>query len=238
MKKKHLLLTVILLLGFTVISKAQILNEAMKLVQPANQGLSEKDAVSGIKEALVKGTGTGVNLVSKVNGYFGNPEIKIPFPENARIIESKLRAMGLGSQADEVILSINRAAEDAAKEAEPIFVSAIRNMSITDAIQLVSGKNDACTQYLARTTTPELKSKFSPVVKASLDKVNATRLWADVVKTYNQIPFVTRQNPNLTEYVTDKAINGLFTMIAKEELKIRQNPVERTSEILKKVFGK
>ena len=238
MKKKHLLLTVILLLGFTVISKAQILNEAMKLVQPANQGLSEKDAVSGIKEALVKGTGTGVNLVSKVNGYFGNPEIKIPFPENARIIESKLRAMGLGSQADEVILSINRAAEDAAKEAEPIFISAIRNMSITDAIQLVSGKNDACTQYLARTTTPELKSKFSPVVKASLDKVNATRLWADVVKTYNQIPFVTRQNPNLPEYVTDKAINGLFTMIAKEELKIRQNPVERTSEILKKVFGK
>ena len=238
MINKHLLLTVILILGFTVMSKSQILNEAMKLVQPASQGLSEKDAVSGIKEALVKGTGTGVNLVSKVNGYFGNPEIKIPFPENARIIESKLRAMGLGSQADEVILSINRAAEDAAKEAEPIFVSAIRNMSIMDAIQLVSGKNDACTQYLARTTTPELKSKFSPVVKASLDRVNATRLWADVVKTYNQIPFVTRQNPNLTEYVTDKAINGLFTMIAKEELKIRQNPVERTSEILKKVFGK
>jgi len=238
MINKHLLLTVILILGFTVMSKSQILNEAMKLVQPASQGLSEKDAVSGIKEALVKGTGTGVNLVSKVNGYFGNPEIKIPFPENARIIESKLRAMGLGSQADEVILSINRAAEDAAKEAEPIFVSAIRNMSITDAIQLVGGKNDACTQYLARTTTPELKSKFSPVVKASLDRVNATRLWADVVKTYNQIPFVTRQNPNLTEYVTDKAINGLFTMIAKEELKIRQNPVERTSEILKKVFGK
>jgi hypothetical protein len=238
MINKHLLLTVIFILGFTVMSKAQILNEAMKLVQPANQGLSEKDAVSGIKEALVKGTGTGVNLVSKVNGYFGNPEIKIPFPENARIIESKLRAMGLGSQADEVILSINRAAEDAAKEAEPIFVSAIRNMSITDAIQLVSGKNDACTQYLARTTTPELKLKFSPVVKASLDRVNATRLWTDVVKTYNQIPFVTRQNPNLTEYVTEKAINGLFTMIAKEELKIRQNPVERTSDILKKVFGK
>ena len=129
MINKHLLLTVILILGFTVMSKSQSLNEAMKLVQPASQGLSEKDAVSGIKEALVKGTGTGVNLVSKVNGYFGNPEIKIPFPENARIIESKLRAMGLGSQADEVILSINRAAEDAAKEAEPIFVSAIRNLN-------------------------------------------------------------------------------------------------------------
>jgi hypothetical protein len=219
-------------------SKAQILDEAIRLVEPAKQGLSEKDAVNGIKEALVKGTGTSVNLVSKINGYFGNPEIKIPFPENAKIIESKLRAIGLGNQADEVILSINRAAEDAAKEAESIFVSAIRNMSIMDAIQLVSGKNDACTQYLARTTTPELKLKFNPVVRASLDRVNATRLWADVVKTYNQIPFVTRQNPNLTEYVTDRAISGLFTMIAKEELKIRQNPTERTSDILKKVFGK
>jgi hypothetical protein len=238
MINKYLLLAVILTLGFTPMSKAQILNEAIKLVEPAKQGFSENDAVNGIKEALVKGTGTSVNLVSKINGYFGNPEIKIPFPENAKIIESKLRAIGLGSQADEVILSINRAAEDAAKEAEPIFVSAIRNMSITDAIQLVSGKNDACTQYLARTTTPELKSKFSPVVKASLDRVNATRLWADVVKTYNQIPFATRQNPNLTEYVTDKAINGLFTMIAKEELKIRQNPAARTTDILKKVFGK
>ena len=238
MINKHLLLVIILILGFAVMLKAQILNEAIKLVEPAKQGLSEKDAVNGIKEALVKGTGTSVGLVSKVNGYFGNPEIKIPFPENAKIIESKLRAIGLGSQADEVILSINRAAENAAKEAESIFVSAIRNMSITDAIQLVSGKNDACTQYLARTTIPELKSKFSPVVKASLDRVNATRLWADVVKTYNQIPFVTRQNPDLTEYVTDKAISGLFTMIAKEELKIRQNPAERTSDILKKVFGK
>ena len=237
MKNKNLLLLIIFTFGFTFLLKAQILDEAMKLVEPAKQGLTEKDAVSGIKEALEKGTGASVTLVSKLNGYFGNPEIRIPFPENARIIESKLRGIGMGNQADEVILSINRAAEEAAKEAEPIFVSAIRNMSITDALQLVSGKKDACTQYLARTTTPELKAKFSPVVKAALDKVNATRLWEDVVKTYNQIPFVTRQNPNLTEYVTDKAISGLFTMIAKEELKIRQNPLARTTEILKKVFG-
>ena len=237
MFNKHFLLAVIFSLGFMVMLDAQILNEAMKLVEPGKQGLTEKDAVSGIKEALVKGTGASVNMVSKLNGYFGNPEIKIPFPENARIIESKLRGMGLGSQADEVILSINRAAEDAAREAEPIFVSAIRNMSITDAVNIVRGKNDAATQYLSRTTTDGLKAKFTPVIKTSLDKVNATRLWEDVVKTYNQIPFVTKQNPDLTEYVTDKAISGLFTMIAKEELKIRQNPAARTSEILKKVFG-
>ena len=238
MIKKRFLLFLVFILGTSVILKSQILNQAIKLVQPASQGFTEKDAVSGMKEALVKGTGTSVSFVSKLDGYFRNPEIKIPFPGNAKMIESKLRSIGLGSQADDVILSINRAAEDAAKEAEPIFVSAIREMSITDAIQLVTGKNDACTQYLSRTTTPQLKEKFSPIIKASLDKVNATRYWEDAVKTYNHIPFVSKQNPNLTEYVTEKAIRGLFIMIAKEELKIRQNPAERTTEILKKVFGK
>ncbi len=238
MIKRQLLLAILLVMGITITTNAQILNDAMKLVQPASQGLTEKDAVSGIKEALVKGTGASVSLVSKLDGYFANPEIKIPFPENARMIESKLRSIGLGSKVDEVILSINRAAEDAAKEAGPIFVSAIQNMSISDALRIVSGNNDAATQYLSRTTTPGLKAKFNPVVKTSLDRVNATRLWEDAIKAYNQIPFVTKQNPNLTEYVTDKAISGLFVMIAKEELKIRQNPAARTTEILRKVFGK
>jgi hypothetical protein len=178
-----------------------------------------------------------VALVSKLDGYFSNPEIKIPFPENARTVESKLRALGLGSQVDDVILSLNRAAEDAAKSAQPIFVSAITGMNISDALQIVSGKNDAATQYLARTTTPELKAKFTPVIKTSLDRVDATRLWAELITAYNQIPFVNRQNPDLTAYVTEKAISGLFVMIAKEELKIRQNPVARTTELLKKVFG-
>jgi hypothetical protein len=139
---------------------------------------------------------------------------------------------------DEVILTLNRAAEDAAKSAQSIFISAITGMNISDALQIVRGNNNAATQYLAKTTTPELKAKFSPVIKSSLDKVDATRLWAELITAYNQIPFVTRQNPDLTGYVTDKAISGLFTMIAKEELKIRQNPVARTTELLKKVFGK
>jgi hypothetical protein len=110
-------------------------------------------------------------------------------------------------------------------------------MTVSDGIQIVKGPSDAATKYLAKTTTPELKSKFSPVIKASLDKVDATRLWEDLIKSYNQIPFVKKQNPDLTAYVTDKAINGLFVMIAKEELKIRQNPAARTTELLKKVFG-
>ena len=218
--------------------QAQYLPDAMKIVNQGKGGLTEKDAADGIKEALVKGTGESVSLVSKLNGYFLNPEIKIPFPENARNIESKLRAVGLGSKVDEVILAFNRAAEDAGKSAQPIFVSAITGMNISDALQIVRGSNNAATQYLAKTTTPELKVKFSPIIKSSLDKVDATRLWTELITAYNQIPFVNKQNPDLTGYVTDKAINGLFIMIAKEELKIRQNPVARTTELLKKVFGK
>ena len=218
--------------------QAQFLQDAMKIVNQGSTGLSEQDAVSGIREALVKGTADAVAMVSKPDGYFMNPQIKIPFPEEARSVETKLRSIGFGAKVDELILTINRAAEDASKSAQPIFISAIRGMNISDALDIVKGKNDAATQYLAKTTTPELRNKFSPVIKASLDKVDATRLWEEVITVYNQIPFVARQNPDLAAYVTDKAISGMFIMIAKEELKIRQDPAARSTEILKKVFGK
>jgi hypothetical protein len=238
MKRKILFIFLAIILVFSGTSKAQIFDDAKKLLNQGTSGLSEKDAADGIKEALVKGTGESVKIVSKLDGYFGNPQIKIPFPQDAKDIETKLRGIGLGNKVDEVILTINRAAEDAAKEAETIFVNAVKNMSITDAINIVKGKNDAATQYLSRTTTPELTTKFSPLIKTSLDKVDATRLWTELIKSYNQIPFVTKKNPDLTAYVTGKAIDGLFIMIAKEELKIRQNPAARTTELLKKVFGK
>ena len=237
MNKTKLLLIAIFLHIMSLGSQAQFLQDAIKIIKPGKGGLTEKDAVEGIKEALIMGTAESVAMVSKPDGFFSNPEIKIPFPENARTIESKLRALGLGSKVDEVILTINRAAEDAAKSAQPIFVAAITSMNISDALQIVRGGNDAATQYLAKTTTPEPKAEFSPVIKSSLDKVDATRLWAGLIRAYNQIPFVSKQNPDLTDYVTDKAISGLFTMIAKEELKIRQNPADRTTELLKKVFG-
>ncbi len=217
--------------------KAQFLDDAKKLLNQGKSGLSEKDAADGIKEALEKGTGEGVKIVSKMNGYFSNPEIKIPFPPNAREIESNLRGIGLGNKVDEAVLAFNRAAEDAAKSAQPIFVSAIKKMTVTDAVNIVKGNKDAATRYLERTTSQELKANFMPVIKTSLDKVDATRLWEDLIKVYNQIPFVKKQNPNLPEYVTDMAIKGLFVMIAKEELRIRQDPVARTTELLKKVFG-
>ncbi len=238
MKKAHIHFSLIFLLFFAPGIQAQFLQDAMKIIDPGKGGVDEKDAADGIKEALVKGTGVTVDMVSRANGYFLNPEIKIPFPAEARTIESNLRAIGLGSKVDEVILTINHAAEEAAKSAQPIFVSAITGMNITDALQIVGGKEDAATQYLARTTGTQLKEKFKPVIKSALDKVDATRLWAELISAYNQIPFVSRQNPDLTAYVTDKAISGLFTMIAKEEIKIRQNPAERTTELLKKVFGK
>jgi len=208
-----------------------------QLLDPVKGGLSEKDAASGIREALVKGTGESVKIVSKVDGYLANPAIKIPFPPEAKDIETKLRAIGLGSQVDEVVTSLNRAAEDAAKSAEQVFVSAITAMTISDAINIVKGKNDAATRYLERTTSPELKEKFRPIIKTSLDKVDATRLWTDLIRQYNQITFVKKQNPDLTGYVTDKAIAGLFVMVAGEEAKIRQNPAARTTELLRRVFG-
>ena len=216
---------------------AQLLKEAKKLINTGSKGLSEKEAADGIREALINGTSEGVKLVSIVDGYLGNPEIKIPFPSEAKEVESRLRAIGLGKKVDEFNISMNRAAEKAASEAKPIFVSAIKSMTIKDAINIVKGQNNAATIYLQNTTTPELKNKFQPVIKTSLDNVNATRYWTDLITAYNKIPLVRKMNPNLTGYVTDKAINGLFIMIAKEEVKIRKDPAARTSELLKKVFG-
>jgi hypothetical protein len=199
--------------------------------------LNEQDAIAGIREALIKGTGDCVGIVSAMNGYLGNPEIKIPFPENARDIENKLRALGFGKNVDEVITTINHAAEDAAKSALPVFTSAIKHMTVNDALGIVKGSPDAATLYLRKTTTGELQAQFLPIVKSSLEKTGATSLWSDVVKQYNQIPFVKKQDPDLSGYVTAKAIDGLFIMLAKEEARIRKDPAARTSEILKKVFG-
>ncbi len=220
-------------------SQAQFLKKVSKALESTNSaGFTEAEAAEAIKQALINGTDKGVSTVSIIDGYFKNPEIKIPFPPEATAIESKLRSVGMGKQVDKAVLSINRAAEDAAKEAKPIFVAAIKGMSIKDAIAIVTGKENAATEYLKKTTTTELKVKFEPVIQNSLNKVNATRYWSDLMNTYNKIPLVQKMNPDLTAYVTDRAIEGLFIMIAKEELRIRKDPVARTTELLKKVFGK
>jgi hypothetical protein len=234
--KKVYFLIIIAILGMQHVD-AQFFKDAKKLLNSKNKGLTEKDAADGIREALINGTGNSVKLVSDLNGYWGNPEIKIPFPPEAKEMESKLRAIGMGKKVDEFNESMNRAAEKAANEAKPIFIAAIKGMTVKDAINIVRGSDNAATMYLKNTTSPELKNKFQPPIKASLDNVNATRYWSDLITAYNKIPLVKKMNPNLTEYVTGKAIDGLFIMIAKEELKIRKDPMARTSELLKKVFG-
>ncbi|MEO5977454.1 MAG: DUF4197 domain-containing protein [Chryseolinea sp.] len=201
------------------------------------QSLSTEEIASGLKEALINGTSKGTDLVSKLDGYYKNPEIKIPFPQEVKNVESRLRQIGLGSEVDKFVESLNRGAEDAAKEANPIFISAIKQMSIQDAYSILKGNNDAATQYLNKTTSPLLKDKFLPVIKASLEKVNATKYYSDLVTAYNKIPLIQKVNPELDQYATDRAIQGLFVMIAKEEKNIRENPLARTSDILKKVFN-
>ena len=234
--KKFFILLIIAILGIQQID-AQFLKNAKKLINSKNNGLTEKDAADGIKEALVNGTGESVKQVSVLNGYWGNPEIKIPFPEEAKEMESKLRTIGMGKKVDEFNESMNWAAEKAASEAKSIFLTAIKEMTVRDAVNIVKGTDNAATMYLKNNTSPQLIDKFQPIIKTSLDNVNATRYWSDLITIYNKIPMVKKMNPDLPQYVTQKAIDGLFIMIAKEELKIRKDPVARTSELLKKVFG-
>lgn len=199
--------------------------------------LTTAEVAEGLKEALVKGISTGSDLVSVTDGYFKNAEIKIPFPPDVKKVEDALRKVGLGNQVDKFVMTLNRGAEDAAKEAKPIFIAAIKSMTIQDAWAILRGEDDAATQYLKRTTSALLKEKFKPVIQNSLNKVNATKYYGEIVTRYNQIPMVEKVNPELDDYATDKAIEGLFVMIAKEEKNIRQDPVARTTELLKRVFG-
>ena len=232
---KNLILIIFSLFLFNCSSQAQILKKAKGLLG-GDIAFTKEEAANALKQALEQGTVKGVDLISQVDGYLKNPEIKIPFPPEAQNVEQKLRSIGLDKQVDEAVESLNRAAEDAASEAKDIFIAAIKGLTIQDAINIVKGEKDAATQFLERQTTNDLTAKFSPIIDASLKKVNATKYWADVMGTYNKIPLVKKVETDLTAYVTQKAIDGLFVMIAKEELNIRQNPGARTTDLLKKVF--
>jgi hypothetical protein len=231
-----LALTFYILLIFATNVQAQLSLKKLKNAV-SGQSLSTDEIASGLKEALTNGTSKGTDFVSKLDGYYKNPEIKIPFPPEVKNVETRLRQIGLGNEVDKFVESLNRGAEDAAKEAKPIFITAIKQMTIQDAYSILKGNNDAATQYLNKTTSPLLKEKFLPVIKASLEKVNATKYYSELVTTYNKIPLVQKVNPDLDQYATDRAIQGLFVMIAKEEKNIRENPMARTSDLLKKVFN-
>jgi hypothetical protein len=224
-----------LLIGCTSAQISQAISDFGKETGDSTPTTSE--VAEGLKEALLKGVSVGADKLSAADGYFGNAEIKIPFPPDAKKAEDRLRQIGFGNDVDRFIATLNHGAEDAAKEAKPIFISAIQQMTIEDAWAILKGQKDAATQYLRKTTSTQLKGKFKPVIQNSLNKVNATKYYGDLVNTYNKIPLVEKVNPNLDDYATDLAIQGLFTMIAKEEQNIRQNPVARTTDILKRVFA-
>lgn len=237
MKKILFICTLCFLMAGSANAQFDKFKKAAKALTSGDGDLSSAEIGEALKEALTKGISKGADLVSQTDGYLKNPEIMLPFPPEAKKAEVRLRQMGMGDEVDKFILTLNRAAEDAAKEAKPIFISAIKQMTIQDAAGILKGEQDAATQYLERTTSSPLKQKFHPVVKSSLEKVNATKYYSDLINAYNKIPLVEKMNPNLDEYATDKAIEGLFIMIAKEEKNIRSNPGARTSELLRKVFG-
>ena len=238
MKMKLVLLIVIITAGYTN-SQAQFFKKLENSVGiPTSGGFTQDEAGQAIKEALTKGITHGVDLVSVTDGYFKNPTIKILFPPEAQKVESTLRSAGMGSLIDNAVESFNHAAENAAKSATSIFINAIKQMTINDAIGLVNNKQqDAATQFLKRTTTDQLVAAFKPSIKDALDKANATKYWSEIMTQYNRIPFVSKVETDLPEYVTRKAIDGLFVMVAQEEAKIRKDPMAQTSALLKKVFG-
>lgn len=234
MKKIAPFLVAILLLVSGCESAQQILQNAGSVLTGGSSTPTSAEAGSGLKQALELGITAGANQLSQTNGYFGNNLVKILFPPEAQKVEKAMRDLGLGNMVDKAIESFNRGAEKAAKEAAPIFVSAIKQMTINDAMGILLGDDNSATQYLQKATTSQLTASFTPVIDRSLQEVNATKYWEDVITRYNKIPLVQKVNPDLTSYVTDKALSGLFLMVAKEEAKIRQNVGARTTDLLKK----
>ncbi len=225
---------IVLVFAFSISSCAemqQVLNQF-----PNTQGLGV-DISGGLKEALNNGISKQVTKLTATDGFYKNELVKILLPEELKKVDAGLRKIGLGSLADEGLKAINHAAEDAVKEAAPIFVSAVVNMSFTDAKTILLGNENAATNYLQNSTSTALYSKFNPVIKTSFSKVGADKIWANIINKYNTIPLVKKVNPDLTDYVTNQAMQGVFTMIAIEEKNIRTNLNARTSLLLKQVFA-
>jgi hypothetical protein len=201
-------------------------------------GVSEGEAGAGIKEALGQGLVRAVLQLNKPDGFFKDALYKVLLPPDAKKIENTLRDLGMSKMVDKAILAINRAAEDAAGFAKPIFVDAIKSMTISDAIGLIKNGDTSATHFFRMKTTDKLIAAFMPVIKSSLDKVEATKYYGDIVTTYNNFPTTFKKiNPDLPSFVTGRATDALFDIVAKEEINIRQNILARTTDLLRKVFG-
>ncbi|MFL5763706.1 MAG: DUF4197 domain-containing protein [Bacteroidia bacterium] len=244
MIKKILLPSVVLisaLIGCTSKQLQDTANAAKDAInsstKPAATPLTNEEVISGLRDALTVGTNNSTAFASKVDGFYKNPSLFIPFPPEAQKVKDWAIKFGMQEQVDKFTMTLNRSAEEAAKDAGPVFVNAIKGMSISDGFAILKGADNAATEYLKDKTSTELRQKFTPVVQNAINKVELTKYWNPIITGYNKVPFVEKQNPDLTAYVTDRAMQGLFKLIQDEELKIRKDPVARVTDILKKVFG-
>ncbi|HQV77321.1 MAG TPA: DUF4197 domain-containing protein [Chitinophagales bacterium] len=217
---------------------AQQIQDTVSAVLGSSMGdPTEQEAGQGLKDALGIGITQGMGLLAKQDGFLGNDLVKIPWPNEAQKVKDVMLNLGMQKQVDNVTTSLNRAAEKASGVAIDVFIQVIKQMTVTDAINIITGGNGAGTAFLKKAAAPILTEKFRPIVNQSLGQVNATKYWTDATSIYNKIPMVKPVNTDLTGFVTDKALEGVFKMVEKEENKIRENPLSRTTEILKKVFG-
>lgn len=223
-----------------MLSNAQLkdlIKKGTSKVKTITKTNSTIDIAAGLREALNKGVTDQVSKLTALDGFYKNEAVKILMPTELQKVDQTLRKLGMSSLADDGIRALNRAAEDAVKASTPIFVSAIKNINFSDAKNILMGKENAATTYLQEGTTKDLYAKFSPVVQQSIGKVGADVIWASIIKKYNAIPLVTKVNPDITDYVTNKALEGVFKMITVEEKNIRTNLGSRNSSLLQQVFA-
>lgn len=226
----------VLILVFNLTACVELQQVVNQLPQ-AGGAIGNTEIASGLRQALDFGIDKQVTKLTQTDGFFKNELVKILLPEELQKVDKALRDIGLSSLADEGLKVLNRAAEDAVKEAAPIFVNAVKDITFADAKNILLGNDNAATEYLTGKTDTDLYAKFSPVIKNSFSKVGADQIWSNLINKYNTIPFTNNVNPDLTDYVTGEALKGVYTMIAVEEKEIRTKLSSRTTDLLKKVFA-
>ncbi|MDP9042551.1 MAG: DUF4197 domain-containing protein [Bacteroidota bacterium] len=235
---KKLLTILFLASGIAAMGQNDLFSNIKKKVSGGgSSSLSSEDITAGLKQALTLGAQKSADRLSAVNGFLGNKAVEILMPEQAQRVEKTLRNMGMGKLVDDAIASMNHAAEDASKSAAPIFINAIKSMTVTDGLNILRGSDTSATSYLRKSATPELTKAYTPVIDSALQKTGATKYWKDVFDTYNKLPLVSKIDPDLSSYVTQKAISGIFYYVAQEEIQIRKDPAAQVTDLLKKVFG-
>jgi hypothetical protein len=238
---KKLLTVLFLITGMASMAQSGDLFSSIKKKISGGNGsssLSSDDIVSGLKQALTLGAQKSADRLSVANGFLNDKAVEILMPEQAQKVEKTLRNLGMGKLVDDAISSMNHAAEDASRSAAPIFVNAIKTMTVNDGLNILKGPDTAATAYLRHSATPDLTRAYSPVIDSALQKTGATKYWKDVFETYNKLPTTfSKVDPDLSSYVTQKAINGIFYYVAQEEILIRKDPAAQVTDLLKKVFG-